>query len=383
MVEKYLNIVSFNVPCPADYGGVIDVFYRLRSLAENGVKIVLHAFEYGRNPAPELEKYCWKVYYYRRKTGLGSQLSALPYVVYSRRSEELLSRLQENDYPVLFEGLHSCYYLGHPLLRDRLKLVRAHNVEHWYYRGLARNSSSILKKLYFNWEAFRLKIYERQLHQAQYIFTLSTVEKAWFEERYGAAKVCHLPVFFDSEGGISLSEAKPYVLYHGDLSIPENVQAARFLISRVASLDSGITWVFAGRNPDASLLKCAALQPNVLIRANVPSDELMQLIREAAVNILYTNQLSGVKLKLLNVLYRGRWCLANRTMVAGSGLEDLCRVVSDSPEAMLAEVRQCLHTEFPAAEALQREARFNQLYNNTLNARMIVDCLAKYYRFTL
>ena len=29
----HLHIVSFNVPLPADYGGIIDVFYRLKSLA--------------------------------------------------------------------------------------------------------------------------------------------------------------------------------------------------------------------------------------------------------------------------------------------------------------------------------------------------------------
>ena len=32
-MEKHLHIVAFNVPLPANYGGVIDVFYRLKALS--------------------------------------------------------------------------------------------------------------------------------------------------------------------------------------------------------------------------------------------------------------------------------------------------------------------------------------------------------------
>ena len=58
MKNKTLHIVSFNIPFPANYGGVIDVFYKIKALQNQGVNIILHAFEYGRQQAPELEKYC-------------------------------------------------------------------------------------------------------------------------------------------------------------------------------------------------------------------------------------------------------------------------------------------------------------------------------------
>ena len=61
-MEKHLNIVSFNVPWPANYGGVIDVFYKIKALHDIGVKVILHCFEYGRPQAKELENYCEKVY---------------------------------------------------------------------------------------------------------------------------------------------------------------------------------------------------------------------------------------------------------------------------------------------------------------------------------
>ena len=34
MTENHLHIISFDVPYPANYGGVIDVFYRVKALTE-------------------------------------------------------------------------------------------------------------------------------------------------------------------------------------------------------------------------------------------------------------------------------------------------------------------------------------------------------------
>ena len=77
-VVKALNIVSFDIPYPANYGGVIDVFHKLRWLHKKGIEIHLHCFEYGRAHSQELEKICKTVHYYKRNTGIAYQLSSLP-----------------------------------------------------------------------------------------------------------------------------------------------------------------------------------------------------------------------------------------------------------------------------------------------------------------
>ena len=68
MFNNKLHIVSFDVPFPPNYGGIIDVFYKIKALSELGVEIYLHAFEYKTGKSEELEKICKKVYYYPRKT---------------------------------------------------------------------------------------------------------------------------------------------------------------------------------------------------------------------------------------------------------------------------------------------------------------------------
>ena len=67
--RKRLHIVCHTVPWPADFGGVLDLFYKLKNLHEEGVKIILHCFLYNRKEQDELNKYCEKVYYYKRKKG--------------------------------------------------------------------------------------------------------------------------------------------------------------------------------------------------------------------------------------------------------------------------------------------------------------------------
>ncbi len=61
MKNRSINIISFNIPYPPNYGGIIDVYYKLKSLHNLGVKIYLHCFDYGRGIKNELEKICVKV----------------------------------------------------------------------------------------------------------------------------------------------------------------------------------------------------------------------------------------------------------------------------------------------------------------------------------
>lgn len=133
-MQNQIHIISFDIPFPANYGGAIDVFHKIRCLHKNGVKITLHCFQYGdRIPSKELETLCEKVYYYQRNTSFLNQLSLLPFNVTSRVSSELKQNLVQNDFPILFEVLHSCYLLNDPDLKHRKKLFRHSNIEHDYF----------------------------------------------------------------------------------------------------------------------------------------------------------------------------------------------------------------------------------------------------------
>ena len=161
--ENQVHIVCFDIPYPANYGGVIDVFFKLKALVERGFKVHLHCFEYGREHSPKLEAICESVNYYKRNTTFGKVFKKNPYIVTSRISEDLIQNLLKDDYPIILEGLHSCGVLLDPRMKDRKIFVRTHNVEHEYYRYLAETEKNLRKRLFLKLESRKLRKFDMML----------------------------------------------------------------------------------------------------------------------------------------------------------------------------------------------------------------------------
>jgi hypothetical protein len=106
MPEKHLHIITHDVPYPADFGGVVDLFYKIRTMARLGVKIYLHCFHHQRPPQDALLEYCAEVNYYPRQKKPQQLSWRLPFIVNSRKSAALVKRLKQDDYPILMEGIH-------------------------------------------------------------------------------------------------------------------------------------------------------------------------------------------------------------------------------------------------------------------------------------
>ena len=371
MTENHLHIIAFDVPYPANYGGVIDVFYRVKALSEAGVKVHLHCFEYGRGEQEILNR-CHEVKYYKRDTSFGKQLSLTPFIVNSRKSEALVLDLLKDDYPILCEGLHTTAILLDKRLRNRKVFVRAHNVEHDYYNGLAEVERCGWKRLFYHVEAWKLRRYEPVLKNAAGIFAISQKDADYFKQFYN--NVTLVPGFSATDSVCSETGRGEYVLYHGNLSVRENEDAAKWLIENVfAELD--LHCIVSGLNPSDKLKKLVDTYTNVTLMANPDDAEMIDLLRQAQVNILVTNQPTGLKLKLLNALYNGRFCLVNSDMVKGTSLDTLC-VVADEPKQMIAEIKRLMEEDFTEDDIEKRDAQMQQLYDNEANALKIVEAIS-------
>lgn len=349
---KHLHIVSFNVPWPADYGGVIDVYHRIVALHRLGVNVHLHCYTYGRAKADILESICCEVCYYQREVGFRNQLERRPYIVASRSSKQLIARLKQDDYPILLEGLHNGYVLEQLADGRRKIMVRAHNVEHDYYHALAQAESWGWKRFFFWMEAIKLKRYEPILLKASRVLAISDKDAAHFRQ-LGCSDVTTL---LPSHGHVEVS-SKPgkgdYVLYHGNLSVVENIQAVRYIATHLIDHLS-YNFVVAGRNPDASVVEMLKGNTRVRLIANPDDDEMHELIANAQVNLLVTQQATGVKLKLMNALYEGRFCLVNPTMVEGTGLASAC-IVAETAEQMQMELDRLMQLSFDSKEIEKRK----------------------------
>ena len=372
-MDKYLNIISLNIPWPANYGGVLDIYYKMKALHECGVKIILHCFEYERPRTSELEKICHEVHYYKRRTGLLPNLTYLPYNVYGRKDKNLIKNLLKNDYPILFEGLHSCYYLSDKRLRNRFKIFRECNIEHDYYNALSHSTDNIIKKSFFKLEGLRFRLFQKNVKWADLIISVSTTDADYLRKVFPEKKVEFIPCFHANEKITTLTGKSNYILYHGKLSVPENEKAVLFLIKNVfCKLKHKC--IVAGMDPSDDIYKAASSYNNIEIIPNPEQNKMEELISQAQIHTLVTFQDTGLKLKLLNSLFSGRHTLVNSLMLAGSGLDSLCRI-ANTPEEMISECNRLMEIPVDEKTIAQREKLLFPAFSNKEQAKKLIKMI--------
>jgi hypothetical protein len=367
MQERDMHLVCFDVPHPPDYGGVIDIFYKIRALHKIGIRIHLHCYQYGRKEADILNELCISVNYYQRNASKTGLFNRLPYIVVSRSSEELIRNLLKDEHPILFEGLHTCYFLSDPRLEKRDKFVRTHNIEHDYYENLASVERNIFKRYYFHNEAEKLRVFERSLEHAQCIFAISPNDQEYFNENFGRSE--YIPAFHPNEKVCSRTGKGDFALYHGNLSIGENNEAALYLIREVFN-DLDLKLIIAGSRPSQVLKREVSKHDNIELAGNIPTEKIHQLISDAQINILPTFQPTGIKLKLLSALFSGRHCITNDIMTDNTGLESLC-LTGSSPQALKSHILNTKDLAFTDADIKLRKDVLGNQFSNLKNAELL------------
>jgi len=362
------NIVLFDHPYPPQNGGFIDLYYKIEALSYFHKNIQLFCFYKGDKPnSSPLLSFVKDIQFYprTRKLQFGQ-----PSIVTFRSDQQLLKDLQNTTGPIVFEGEHTTCFLDHPTLKDRYKIVRSHNVEWQYYEHLAEAASSFIKNIYYKREARLLKKHEAILYNAQEIWAISKADEIYFEKY--KTKVRYLPAFHTSEEVTAKIGMGDFALYHGNLSVEENQKAVYFLLNEVIPHTS-IKWVVAGKNPPEQLI-LACKEKGVLLKANCPEDELNELLKKAHINVLPTFQTTGIKLKLLNALYKGRHCLVNNQMLEGTSLVNLCTIAQSESE-FIKKIALLQSVSFTEQEKKRREKILYQDFNNKENAKKIVQWL--------
>lgn len=371
-MEKHIHIVCLDVPYPPDYGGVFDLYYKLKYLHERNVIIHLHCYEYGRGNQDALLQYCKTVQYYKRSKGWRWLAAGIPYIVGSRADPELLQNLSNDNYPVLLEGIHSTYLLHKNKLAARKVIVRLHNIEFEYYRQLSHNTTSLFHKIYYAVESILLKRYEGKIaHKASLIIAVTKKDAAAYASVFGATNTRHLPVF-TTWNTVANKEGKGlYCLYQGNLSVSENERAALWLIKNVFS-DLEIPLIIAGKNPSYALKKAAEKYEHISIAENPSQAQMQQLVEDAQINLLPAFTTTGIKLKLLHAIFFGRHCIVNSAMVEGTGMENAC-VIAEDEKAFKAAVQTLYHQPFTKEAIALRQALPERHFNNRRNAAQLVE----------
>ncbi|MFK8054596.1 MAG: glycosyltransferase [Saprospiraceae bacterium] len=329
-----VQVVSFDWPWPANYGGVVDIYYRIESLLELGVGVDLHVVSQHQQPGPIPENWVnkrFKLFTFPRR-GWSSALSPKPYIVSSRAVPSLLPKLASGPPIILFEGIHTTAFLGHPRLNNHAQWVRVHNREAAYYQELSETTDSTFGKFYYREEARRLKSYEpRVLAEADLLLPASQRDAAYCESLAPGRVLVHRSS--TSLKDVEIKKGRGgFVLFHAGLHVHDNAISAVELAKRMSARPN-IKFVIAGKDPSDQLRTTLSSIQNVELIANPSMETMHGLIADAQIILLHANHQAGFKVKLLESLARGRWVLTNTKMVHGApGLKAGTSVVDDSKE---------------------------------------------------
>ncbi|MBC5992142.1 glycosyltransferase family 4 protein [Pontibacter cellulosilyticus] len=209
------------------------------------------------------------------------------------------------------------------------------------------------------------------LKYADVVLSISANDRAHFQ-KYGRS--VYVPAFSpDIKFPVNQTEVGYGILYHGNLSVSENIKAVLYLLDNVFSkIDLPVT--IAGKKPADKILKKAAKLPNVKVVANPSEPEMLELVSKAQINILITFQSTGIKLKLLTALQYGKHCIVNNEMIEKTGLSNTC-CIANTPNEIITAIYKLHSLPFGAAECKERQRVLSNLYSNTKSAKTILELL--------
>ncbi|MFN6039168.1 MAG: glycosyltransferase family 1 protein, partial [Bacteroidota bacterium] len=193
-----------------------------------------------------------------------------------------------------------------------------------------------------------------------------------FKKKFPKSDVSFLPSFHENEVITAKTGKGNFLLYHGKLSVPENELAAEFLIENVFSKIKYKVKI-AGMDPSKNILHLASSVPNIELIANPDEKEMKNLISEAQVHCLYTHQNTGLKLKLLNVLFQGRHVLVNKNMTHGTTLGSACHY-AEHPEEWCHAIERLMKTEF-TKEEISKRGNILEDYSNAKQIEKLISVM--------
>jgi len=331
-MAKSLHIVCFDNPYPPNYGGIIDVYFKIKALHQLGYQVYLHCYvKEVPHELDTLQGITQEVFFYPIRMNPFYFFSAVPFSVRCRDDQRFAENIQKMDAPVLFEGLKTVYALHTGALKTSKAFLRLQNIEEHYFEGISKQEKSLVKKLLFKIESLKYAYFKAVFSKFLTVFTLSKYEndlvKSWNID------TLFVPVFHGNERVVPLDGFGSYALYHGDLNTSDNRKAVLFLIEVFKQLPHHKLVIAAGRK-ESFVTRQLGNQTNISFVRLEDFDHLKRLFKEAHICLSWSFQKAGTKLKLINSIFNSRHCLINENVIDDKIIEDLCIKVQNQSELL-------------------------------------------------
>jgi len=370
-ITKRLHIVCPVAPWPLTSGSHIDMFYRLRSLHAEGIGITLHYFSLPEERHPtELNPYCEAIHIYPLVKRGSTQL---PKSIRLRTDPDLLKRLQQDQHPILLEGLTCCGFIEMLSTANRKIVVRIQQLQHRYLQEKAMETRHILQWIRWRIERRKLLRFKRRLPATVLYACVNEGQSGYYRNQLGIATAVSLPVFSPYAAVRSKEGLGSFCLFQGNLSEKGTEKILVWLLTKVFSRVH-IPFVIAGQNPSPRIEKLVHLYQHTCLVANPGEAELDDLIQKAQTHVLPSSISSGTSLRLLHAVSMGRHCICNSNALRDTPLKEAC-YSAESAAGIASLITQLQHRPFGEEELLIRKRLLQENFDTQRNTATLIGYL--------
>ncbi|MEA5496050.1 glycosyltransferase [Limnoraphis robusta] len=364
-----MTIVAMEIPYPPIHGGRVDVWRRVKMLAEQGTEIQLICWSREMPNAESLgvihqyvKEFDLIIYkrglevYIRRVLDLFSYpLEVTSRIVRGEEWKRILDSVQGFQPDVIFcDHIHSGWVASR--LSKALEIsmiVRSHDIEHLHYRyylQCAKGYKKLLRLLSLN----HLEAYEKSLLKESLAFYDISKDDLNFWKSQGLQNGYFLPPLIEfsqenNQNNDTNREVKSYdVVFLGNLNSENNVAGVTWFVEEVFPIlkgrSPGIKVLIAGSNPVAKIKTMCENKEGLDLKINPP--DAMTIYQSGRVLIDPVATGSGVSIKSIDMLAIGQPIISRPKGLSGlpEAARQYFRVASDAP-SFANEILNCLAEE--------------------------------------
>ncbi|WP_169306582.1 glycosyltransferase family 4 protein [Cohnella pontilimi] len=363
-------VVCSDFPFPADHGGRVDTWGRIKVLSELGWKI--HLVVCGKQLPSETDLAVVKTYVEEikicsRRSKLADLLHAIPMQARSRNELRYVNFDADYDY-VLLEGDYVYPILNNPNIRKDNVILRVHNDEAVYFKALARSAKNPIHKMYYYMESGKFGLLQKKILEKvnNYLF-ISSKEFESFQRRHPSANSLFLPPPVDNAAFRSNTFQTKHVVFIGSLFMPNNREAIQWYLEYVHPLmlkEPGYKFIVAGNSRKQSLSWLESFDlTHVMIHDSPKSlDDIYKS------GYLFVNPMrngAGVKLKTIEAIRNGLPVVSTTIGNEGTGLADGEHImIADKPDDFYRKIKRLFEHPREAKALLESSQNFLRKHYN-------------------
>ena len=361
-MQRTLNIVSGNLPCPNTLGDGQQTYWLLEALSAAGIEIHLYTFTESDSTTDansdtkigaELSKMCSSVKTYPINQGHRNFSISAPHATGKFLNQQIIQDLSSDQHPILIEGMGPCGLALSSALEHRKIWVRLLTFAPRYFRYLQERSNAPLKKLFYQREAILSNKILKQINQRVSWIVTSVADKQNLDNLFLGGDIEILAPFTPLNRAItSKTGLGNYCLFQGNLSDAATHKTASWLLTHVFH-NLKVPFVITGNNPSPLLVVLAHKQPHTCIVGNPSGTERQDMIEKAQIIIQPSFIKQGTDEALLEGIKKGRHCLTN-TKTTSSTL-GACYHQGSSANAFQEIIIQLYHHPFSEQEIETRK----------------------------